>query len=85
MPTSLWRRLGRLVCDGIIVVSGSMTSGKRGMGSEDGGATSIDEGPGIIDGEVAVDSPPKFKSTGDVRRTLLVLLPANNWPGDSFE
>ena len=74
----------------MMVVSGSMTSGKRGMGSEEGGATSIDEaGPGgsnRTDGEVAdVESPPKFKSTGDVRRTLLVLLPANNLPGDSFE
>lgn len=51
------------------------TSGKRGMGSDEDGMTSADGGPAAIMGK---DSPPRFKSTGDVRRTLLVLLPENN-------
>ena len=45
------------------------------------------EGP-MWTADVVVVSPPKFKSTGDVRRTLLVLLaksirlPADGWPDD---
>jgi|LakMenEpi03Aug12_release.lakeMendotaPanAssembly.Ray.scaffolds.fasta_scaffold4450139_1 hypothetical protein len=46
------------------------------MGSEDG-MTSSEEGP-ANNGNPIEDSAPKFKSTGDVRRTLLVLLPENN-------
>ena len=46
------------------------------MGSEEG-MTRSEEGPTINGGPIE-DSPPKFKSTGDVRRTLLVLLPENN-------
>ena len=56
--------------------SGSMIFGKRGMASVDG-LTSIGGGPAKM-GEVVDGSPPRFKSTGDVRRTLLVLLPLNS-------
>lgn len=81
---SLWR-LDRLRCDGrmVEVGSGSTIVGNRGMGNEDG-ATSKVGGPPIDNGEVTDDSPPKFKSTGDVRRTLLVLLLEKNWLDDSL-
>lgn len=84
MPPSLWR-LVRLRCDGrMAVFSGSMTSGNRGMGKEDGATSRDGGGPTSDNGDVTDESPPKFKSTGDVRRTLLVLLLVNSWPAGSL-